>query len=441
MLIFCVMANKKLERVMDRERELDNLNIMRENGLISEESYQAQRHALLGTPMVNAKLEQAKKRLHPLSLLNAFKFSFRPAVFGANFVFLFATVMFFLVSVIILFSCLEVFSNAVMLTNRSEFFRNAGIVFGLSVAAVVVFWEAIFIAFFSRLALERLERDFPPFEWKPFLLKSLALGGLLLLASVMFVSLFKGMEYGVDKLILWTLEEWKQYVIGIPLLVLFIVVIVGISYIQTALMTACIGSAKNWKKTAGKALKSPLLILFALGCFILNGLVMFLLAKAMEYTAEPFAEIIGRILGAIVKASGLGVFGLYLVLAIISFLVYIALPRRGKFWFKTSFLFVIPSLVILIGVFSVLPFVPPLPTSFYFLYFLIMHVFWGVLYIATFFAVQSMAFMAHILTQVWCHLTHDKAGNFLFQLPEEQKQIEVPQPKVEEEYQVPEVFR
>ena len=139
MLIFRVMANKKLERVMDRERELDNLNIMRENGLISEDTYQAQRHALLGTPMVNTKLEQAQKRLHPLSLLNAFKFSFRPTVFGANFVFLFATVMFFLVSVIILFSCLEVFSNAVMLTNRSEFFRNAGFVFGVSFATLVVF--------------------------------------------------------------------------------------------------------------------------------------------------------------------------------------------------------------------------------------------------------------------------------------------------------------
>ncbi|MBQ9738532.1 MAG: hypothetical protein IJV75_03365 [Alphaproteobacteria bacterium] len=441
MLIFRVMANKKLERVMDRERELDNLNIMRENGLISEDTYQAQRHALLGTPMVNTKLEQAQKRLHPLSLLNAFKFSFRPTVFGANFVFLFATVMFFLVSVIILFSCLEVFSNAVRLTNRSEFFRNAGIVFGLSVAAVVVFWEAVFIAFFSRLALEQLERDFPPFEWKPFIKKSLALGGLLLLASVIFVGLFKGMEYSVDKMALWTLNGWKQYAIGIPLLIVFVGVIFVICYVQTALMTACIGSAQNWKQTVVKALKKPLLILFALGCLILNGVVMFVLGKGFEYTAKPFADMVGKIIEGLMSISGLGVFGLYLVLAIISFLAYIGLPSRGKFWFKTSFLFVIPSLVILISVFSVLPFVPPLPTSFYFAYFLIMHVFWGVLYIATFWAVQEMAFMAHILTQVWCHLTHDKAGNFLFALAEDKQQIDMPQPKVEEEYQVPEVFR
>ena len=115
---------------MDKERELDNLNIMRENGLISEESYQAQRHALLGTPMVNTKLEQAQTRLYPLSLLNAFKFSFRPSVFIANFVFLFTMVMLFLIAFIILHSFLENLLSSFVLVHRSSFIQGVGFIVG-----------------------------------------------------------------------------------------------------------------------------------------------------------------------------------------------------------------------------------------------------------------------------------------------------------------------
>ena len=139
--------------------------------------------------------------------------------------------------------------------------------------------------------------------------------------------------------------------------------------------------------------------------------------------------------------SGLGVFGVYLMLGIVSFLLFIFLPKWGKFWFKLSFLFVIPSLVILIGIFSVLPSVPDLPTSFYFAYFLIMHLFWALMYLVMFWVAQSMAFMAHILTQVWCHLTHDKAGNYLFASKEEKQNLVLSQQKEEEEYLPPEVFR
>jgi hypothetical protein len=197
-------------------------------------------------------------------------------------------------------------------------------------------------------------------------------------------------------------------------LVIFISIAFAVTYVQIAAMTACIGSAKYWLQTVGKALKRPFLILFAFGCFVLNGLVVFLGQKGMEYSAEPLSEIIVSILDIIMDISGLnafGIFGVYLALGIISFLLLIFLPQRGKFWFKMSFLFVIPSLIILISLFSVLPMRLSFPSSFYFAYFLIMHLFWALMYLVMFWVSQSMAFMAHILTQVWCHLTHDKAGN------------------------------
>jgi hypothetical protein len=115
---------------MNKERELENLTIMRENGLISEETYQAQRSVLLGKPLSHIQLEKKQKRLQPLSLLQAFKFSFRPAVFGANFVFLFMMVMFFLITFIILFNCLEVFSNPFALIEQSDFFRMSVLYLG-----------------------------------------------------------------------------------------------------------------------------------------------------------------------------------------------------------------------------------------------------------------------------------------------------------------------
>ena len=426
---------------MDRERELDNLNIMRENGLISEKTYQAQRHALLGTPIVNAKLEQAQKRLHPLSLLNAFKFSVRPAVFGANFIFLFVTVLFFLISFIILFSFLDIAKLFTLFLNPDSFVV-AGFVFGISLAVLLFFWESVFVAFFSRLALERLERDYPPFEWKPFLLKSLAFCCLWLVFLAAIVGLSIGFSFCVDKLELWTFETWKRYAIGLLLLGVFISIVLGLCYVQMALMTACIGLAKHWIITVSIALKRPLLILFAFGCLVINGIVGYLLGKCYDLIKKSFFGVVENIIDALINASGLTVLGIYLVLALISFFVYVGLPQRGKFWFKMSFLFVIPSLIILIGIFSVSPFVPSLPTSFYFAYFLCMHLFWAIFYCTLFLVVQQMAFFAHILTQVWCHVTHDKVGNFLFQSPEDKKQIEMPQPKVEEEeYQVPEVFR
>lgn len=429
---------------MDRERELDNLNIMRENGLISEETYQAQRHALLGTSMVNTKLEQAKKRLQPLSLLNAFKFSFRPSVFIANFVFLFTMVMLFLIAFIILHSFLENLLSSFVLVHRSSFIQGVGFIVGRVFSVVAIFWVAVWIAFFSRLALERLERDFPPFKWSTFIKRSLALGNLSLVFLLIFKGVFVGFDHGVEWLQQWTFIPWKQYTIGISLLVVFIAIAFGMFYVQIAAMSACVGSVKYWRQTVAKALKSPLLILFAFGCVVLNAVIMFLFEKGLKYVSEPVIKTIVSAVDSIVDISGLGVIGVYLVLGIISFAVYIVLPRRGKFWFKMSFLFVIPSLVILISIHSlVFSFSSqPVSLSVYLAYFLVMHFLWGMFYVTTFFLIQSMAFLAHILTQVWCHVTHDKAGNFLFQSPEDKKQIDMPQPKEEEEeYQVPEVFR
>ncbi|MBO7257686.1 MAG: hypothetical protein J6V11_01965, partial [Alphaproteobacteria bacterium] len=202
--------------------------------------------------------------------------------------------------------------------------------------------------------------------------------------------------------------------------------------------------AKHWIITVSIALKRPLLILFAFGCLVVNGIVGYLLGKCYDLIKKSFFGVVENITDALINASGLTVFGIYLVLALISFFVYMGLPQRGKFWFKMSFLFVIPSLVVLISIHSlVFSFSSqPVSLSVYLAYFLIMHFVWGMFYVTTFFLIQSMAFLAHILTQVWCHVTHDKAGNFLFQSPEDKKQIEMPHPKVEEEeYQVPEVFR
>ena len=427
---------------MDRERELDNLNIMRENGLISEETYQAQRRALLGTSMVRAKLEQVQKRLHPLSLLNAFKFSIRPAVFGANFIFLFVTVVFFLISIVVLFSSLEVAARSMMFL-KPDTFLLSGLILGISAAVLLIFWESIFVAFFSRVALEQLERDYPPFEWKSFVLKGVSLCGVWIVFMAAMVGFSIGFVFCVSKLDLWTFEAWKRYTIGLSLFVVFISIVLGLWYVQTAFMTACVGSVKHWKQTVVRTLKRPLLILFAFGCLIINGVVIYLLGKGFEYVKKPLKDMLERVTDDILMASGLSVFGIYLVLAIVSFLVYIRLSQRGKFWFKASFLFVIPSFVILISLLSVFPVMSSMvPTSFYFAYFLVMHLAWFCLYCTTFVVVQQMAFFAHILTQVWCHVTHDRAGNLVFQSQEDKKPIEMPQPKQEEEeYQVPEVFR
>lgn len=423
---------------MNKDRELDNLNIMRENGLISETTYQAQRHALLGTTVNTEHPNPIKKRLTPLSLIEAFKFSFQPATFGATFVFLFVTLMFLIITSVIVFASSDILSTLVSLSPRT--FLIGGLTITIILSIIYIFWQSVWVVFFSRLALEHSGRDVISLNWKTFALKSLIITGIMIVSVAIIVGAYIGLLHIIDVLHVQTMKTGQQRLVGIALLSAFVAIILGVSYLSIAALTSCIGLAKYWMQTFVKMLKRPLTVLFVWGCLIFNGVVMFVLAKLFDYSLHPLTEIVADLFDAIMD-TGLGIFGVYLVLGIIYFFAYTGASHRGRFWLKMSFLFVIPSLIILITIIALIPFMPKIPTSVYFAYFLVMHLFWFLLYCASFFVVQEMAFLAHVVTQVWCHITHDKNGNNLFQMPMDQTQVELPHPKQEPDYVPPAVFR
>ena len=422
---------------MDKDRELDNLNIMRENGLISEQTYLAQRRALLGTSAVDFQ-PTPQNKLKPLSLFKAYKFSFKPATFGANLIFSFVSIMILLLIVGI---GIVFFENLIIsfMTNPQAFIQNIFVI-GIFVTLFIFLWQSFFITFFSRLSLEQLTQESTPFQFKNFILKSLSFFGVFssgFATSIGIVFIFDFVRKWFE---IQSFEPWQRNVFAFLFIFLLISTILALTYLLIALSTACIGSVKNWGKTTIKALKSPLLIVLGSACLLLNGFVMFILGKLFKYAEKSIDKIIENIIETIMDISGWSLFGVYALLGIILFFIYSSASRYIRFLIKMSFLFVIPSVIILWIVFAKISFISSLPMSFYFAYFLMMHFIWFIFYCASFFTVQGMAFLAHVLTQVWFHVTHDKKGNPLFQMPNEQIQSQLPRSEPEQEYIPPKVF-
>lgn len=418
---------------MDKERELDNLNIMLKNGLINEQTYQAQRRALLGVSAASFQ-PVVQNKLKPLSLLEAYKFSFQPTTFGANLVFLFITLM-------VILAFVGTFKNIAMSLKVGSLSVAQSIIIETSVLTFIFLWLSSFITFFSRLSLEQLNRESSPFQLKNFVLKSLSFLGIFSVGFILYIGLDFGLVFVARWLKTHAYELWPQY-IPTFFVILLACIKLGFFYLLIASSTACIGSAKNWGKTVIKAFKRPLLIVFGGACLLFNGVILFILSKIFKYyTEKSFDKMAETVMETIISISGWSLFGIYVLLGIILFFVYSFASKYVRLLIKISFLFIIPSAIMLWIIFAGRSVIPSLPASFYFAYFLIMHFIWVIWYCSFFFATQGIAFFAHILTQIWCHLTYDKKEPPLFPISDKQAQPQMPRTEPEQEYVPPEVFR
>lgn len=420
---------------MDRERELDNLNLMLSKGLISQKTYDAQRAALVGAgvSMASGAIQTVRQPMPPFSILSALQFSLKPLTFLVTMAVLFITVMIGLLLSYLALSNVDVMLNIMMWNEKV--FAIGSIVFMLIGKFIWAVWESAWTVFFIRPALDDLGQKIEPFSWKNFLLKSVCYAcGWILFGILMLVAILGGMSL-MAHFDFEHMPRNQQVIMGISFLVGGTLWALLSLYSLVPFYTALVGPFKSFVPAFIRTFKRPLFILTFVGGLILGIVVLIGFIIGIFLAWRDISEVVVK---NFLDCSSVHAFFSMLIFFVVAFIGYNMVSRTGQLIIKLSFLFLIPSAIILM----MLPLpLRILPMSFIFAYFPLMQFLWLFFYCLTFLGIQQVAFIAHMLTQIYCHVMGKTRTVMVENKPKTVSETVQYQPQQEDNYTPPSVFQ
>ena len=391
--------------MVDRQ-ELENLDFMLKNGMMTEKAYQCHKKAL---NLKHQKLHQTNLSLIDLekfSIFKAFKFSFSPLSFMATFLFLLIASTILVMLFRLIWGRPECFLQLVYFIENKKI--QDGVYFYLVITFMYAFWQALWFSFFSYFSFTSVKQTYGAFSFKRYIFKSF----LLLISTYTWFSS-----------IIWL---WSSFVINvlkqkpgisnifsiepnqIPQAILYLIPICCISYIFTILTMVLTGPLRFRlvSKAFWQGLKKPLYVIkFWIG-IILN---VFLVGILFYYTKTAALPLLKVGYNALLDAKSLASLSSMMGILVVYAFCYILIPRKHALWVKLSILFTIPSGII----YSM--FAHHLSIHATIIFFLFMHLIWAYFYVAFFFTIQTISFWNNLLTQMWCcvmkgeYVTHKNA--------------------------------
>lgn len=384
--------------LMNKEQELKNLDMMLSNGLISQKIYEIQKNLVLkkypdNKDSSSLSVPKEKSPLTSISLKEAWKFSFCPLVFFSTLVYLLIISFLGIIVLNNAFSDLDLLMGNIFM-GENFLIKNINVLLIGFAILMTSFW----LPFFTRNSLISLGQSVETFEIKKLLIKILAYATCTMAFCLIFYIIGFASGRAFLHINFNALTRSEKLFTLTSILSIGCFFIITTSYLKTAVLTGLVGSFKTFKMVFFQTLSCPKYIFIFWGGALLNFLFFLILSCITGFIVKHIINLSADIISIFS-------FSTFVLYALSIAIIFVAASKRIRKVVKLSFLCTIPSFILLL----VLP-IPSfiLTISFVLGYLAIMQLFWGMLYVIYFMAIQFQAFMAHTLTQIWCQVMGKK---------------------------------